>query len=67
MKHITIKKKCPSCKDGEMQRTGVCYTSYPALYGHKCDKCDKMGSYKNTYPYSYDEYDPTELEERWEA
>lgn len=32
--------ECPKCKDGNLEKTGVVLDSMPALYGHKCDKCD---------------------------
>lgn len=67
MKQITVRKRCPECSDGQMIMNGIVYTSYPPLYCHNCDKCNKMDSYRNNYPYKFTQYEPHEIEERWEA
>lgn len=40
-------KPCP----GEMLPTGICLTSYPAQYPHKCDTCGRVENADETYPY----------------
>ena len=41
---------------GEMIRTNTVLTMYPALYPHKCDKCDVVENKSIVYPYIEHEY-----------
>lgn len=40
MKQVTVRKKCPDCKKGEMKATGNgVSTGYNSTWKHKCDTC----------------------------
>ena len=67
MKLIKTRKKCidPSCT-GEMKFNGHVLTSDPPWYRNYCDKCGVWADFRTTYPVSHTEYEPEEIEERWE-
>lgn len=41
---------CDICGYGRMIHTGVCLTSLPLKYQHKCDSCQWEGNYLKSYP-----------------
>ena len=43
---------CDYCGVGYMRPTGVVFTSYPAIYEHKCSVCGVKQKYQHTYPYT---------------
>jgi len=43
---------CEKCEGGEMKPTGICLTSNPPQYPHRCDKCGHEETVRGgrTYP-----------------
>lgn len=67
MKQVTKRKRCENHEcDGQMVKNGMCYTTYPARYGHTCNKCKLTNSYIGTYPCTYLEFEEQEQREEWE-
>lgn len=50
VKVYKVKMICENCGNGYMNPTGVCLTSYPAQYPHKCEECGAV-NYRKIYPY----------------
>jgi hypothetical protein len=48
VKTVLVRMLC-KC-GGEMKPTGTCYTSYPPLYPHVCNKCGTNATYNVSYP-----------------
>jgi transposase-like protein len=46
-----VDEKCPVCGQGYMRPTGIVLTSQPALFEHKCTKCNYKANYTVRYPY----------------
>jgi phage FluMu protein Com len=67
MLHVTLRKKCPHCKKGEMIYTGHSFTTNVTTWDHTCNLCHKADCYTFTYPRTFDEYERHEQEERWES
>jgi len=42
IKQVLVKYKCPKCKTGYLEGTGVVFTTNPPFYPHRCNnpKCD---------------------------
>ena len=48
---IMVRLMCDKCGEGEMKPTGVCLTSNPPQYPHKCNKCGAEVTVRGkTYP-----------------
>lgn len=51
VKTYRIRLMCDECDGGEMKPTGICLTSIPPQYPHKCDKCGHEETVRGkTYP-----------------
>jgi len=51
---VQVDFECPKCFGGYLRQTGVCLTSHPPQYPHKCDNldCDYGETFTNKqYPY----------------
>lgn len=48
VKTIRVRAIC-NC-GGEFKPTGMCLTSYPPQYPHKCDNCGKVKTFEKSYP-----------------
>ena len=46
---VKVNYQCDDC-GGYVLPTGVCLTSYPAKYPHRCSMCDKFYTFDCTYP-----------------
>ena len=57
---IMVRLMCDKCEGGEMKPTGLCLTSIPPQYPHKCDKCGaEVTVHRHTYPRTeYEEVTP---------
>jgi hypothetical protein len=71
MKHVTVRKKCLECKEGELIFTGTIFTltCNPPItsYDHKCNSCQReMNLPDQAFPYTYTEYDKDEKREEWQ-
>jgi len=44
-----VDMQCAKC-DGMMRSTGICLTSMPPIYPHKCNKCGYEESFGICYP-----------------
>lgn len=52
VKTVKIDYKCPKCGKGYLRPTGVCYSTNPPMFPHKCNNCDYGETFENkTYPY----------------
>ena len=46
-----VRLMCEKCDGGEMKPTGICLTSSPPQYPHRCDKCGHEETVRGkTYP-----------------
>lgn len=53
VKIIEVHFKCDKCGDGFLRPTGLCLTSNPPRYPHKCTHCDYSETFVDiTYPYN---------------
>ena len=57
---FTVRLMCDKCGEGEMKPTGICFTSSPPQYPHKCNNCGAEVTVRgNTYPRTeYEEVTP---------
>lgn len=48
-----IDYKCPKCEDGYLRPTGLCFTSNPPQFPHKCNTCEYGETImEKRYPYT---------------
>lgn len=67
MKHVTVRKRCPKCKKGELLATGLIISnSTSTLYENECDSCFERIQLDKGYPEAYNEYEESEIWEHWE-
>ena len=45
-----IKAKCECGRGGQYIATGTVFETYPAQYGHQCDKCSDTKLFWSKYP-----------------
>ena len=50
VKTFTVSCLCEECGDGWMEPTGICLTSNPPQYPHKCSKCGEIENFRVEYP-----------------
>lgn len=50
VKAFSIDYTCDVCHQGQMRPTGMVFDTYPALYPHRCNKCDAAGTFDIIYP-----------------
>jgi hypothetical protein len=56
VKTYRVEMQCDKCNDGRMEYTGIGMSLDPAIYQHRCNKCDYMICYTNKkYPHIIEE------------
>jgi Zn finger protein HypA/HybF involved in hydrogenase expression len=50
VKTFTVYYLCDECGKGRMEPTGICLTSNPLQWPHKCNKCGSEKTFKVKYP-----------------
>ena len=54
-----VRLRCAKCDEGEMSATGYSQSTYPARYGHRCNKCGAEEFISGaTYPHIEHEEEP---------
>lgn len=52
VKTVQVDYECPKCETGKLRPTGICLTTYPPMYPHKCTDCDYGETFTDKmYPY----------------
>ena len=54
VKQFLVKYKCPKCKTGYLEGTGMIYTTDPPIYPHRCSnvECNYREEFRGiSYPY----------------
>ena len=63
VKVFKVAMKCPKCNEGEMEYTGITFSTNQPKYQHLCPMCGYKESYTKSYPnVEYEEVNPVEDE-----
>lgn len=49
-KILIVEELCPKCGTGTMKTIGIMTPSNPPTYSHRCDNCNHMETFEDTYP-----------------
>ena len=53
VKTFVVDYICDKCSKGKMIPTGICLTTSPSQYPHKCNQCNYIETFRTQYPYHH--------------